>query len=236
MRPTVTPAWWSPPVEAWSPADLAGLQLWLKADAIVGLADGDPVTTWEDSTANNVDVTQATGAAKPTYKTAILNGLPVVRFDGTDDVLRAASAITPRHVFVVAKYAAASFISNSGYSGLISGEGAAAAHLILTGEATGGTSTKFYNETITTAYHKNGTSFAETDMQAPMNTFGVLSISSTAFTSMNPQLGQDRNNGQAGRFWNGDVAEALMYDSVLSTDDRRLVEAYLGDKYAITVV
>jgi hypothetical protein len=58
--------------------------LWLKADSL-GLSDGDAVGTWTDSSGNGYDATQATGSAKPTYKTNItLAGKPVVRFDGGD--------------------------------------------------------------------------------------------------------------------------------------------------------
>jgi hypothetical protein len=73
------------------PSDLSGLRLWLKADALTGLADGDPVTTWTDSSGNAFNPAQATTAKKPLYKTSILNGLPIVRFDGIDDVLLNAS-------------------------------------------------------------------------------------------------------------------------------------------------
>ena len=44
-----------------------------------GLVDGDPVTTWPDSSTNGNNATQ-TGTARPTFKTNILNGKPVVRF------------------------------------------------------------------------------------------------------------------------------------------------------------
>ncbi len=69
------------------PSDITGLRIWLKADAITGLVNNDPVATWTDSSGNGFNVTQATGSKKPLYKTSILNGLPVVRFDGTDDEL-----------------------------------------------------------------------------------------------------------------------------------------------------
>ncbi len=75
----------APPV--WSPADLPSLVAWYKADQI-SLSDGDPVAQWDDLSGNTRHLVQATGAAKPTYKTAIVNGLPVVRFDGVDDYLR----------------------------------------------------------------------------------------------------------------------------------------------------
>jgi hypothetical protein len=63
------------------------LKVWLKADAITGLHDGDAVGTWSDQSGNGFDATQATAGNKPTYKTSILAGKPVVRFDGVGDEL-----------------------------------------------------------------------------------------------------------------------------------------------------
>lgn len=76
-------------VTAFTPTDIADLALWIAADAIVGLVDADPVTTWADSSGNGLDAT-GSGATRPTYKTAIVNGLPVVRY-GADDILTTAS-------------------------------------------------------------------------------------------------------------------------------------------------
>lgn len=59
------------------------IEAWWKADAIVGLTDGQTVQTWEDSGANDHDLVQASAGSRPIYKTDIQNGLPVVRFDGT---------------------------------------------------------------------------------------------------------------------------------------------------------
>jgi hypothetical protein len=49
--------------------------------------DGTAVRTWSDQSGNGYDATQSTTAARPTYIASGLNGLPVVRFDGTDDVM-----------------------------------------------------------------------------------------------------------------------------------------------------
>jgi len=58
-----------------SPANLSGLSLWLKADAGVSLSGSD-VTTWADQSgngrhANSVD-------ADPTYNSSDLNGKPTI--------------------------------------------------------------------------------------------------------------------------------------------------------------
>jgi len=91
-------------VGALSPDAVSGLALWLKADAITGLSATDPVTTWSDSSGNGLDATGA-GATRPTYQTAVVNGLPMVRY-GIDDILSTAStslgASGALTVFVVA--------------------------------------------------------------------------------------------------------------------------------------
>lgn len=63
------------------PTDIPDCTVWLTAQAILGLNDGDRVVTWPDSSGNANDAT--TGAAesnRPVFKTNILNGLPAVRF------------------------------------------------------------------------------------------------------------------------------------------------------------
>jgi hypothetical protein len=67
------------------PTDIANLLWWFKADSYVG-SDGDSVSTWSDSSGNAKHATAAS-TARPTYKTNIINSLPVMRFDGTSDVL-----------------------------------------------------------------------------------------------------------------------------------------------------
>lgn len=73
---------------------------WLKADAL-SLTNGDPVTTWTDSSGNSRDFGQATAGKKPTYNTGMINGLPGVNFDGGDCLTRASVAISTFTFIVV---------------------------------------------------------------------------------------------------------------------------------------
>jgi hypothetical protein len=50
------------------------------------LADNDPVATWENLGTSALDVTQGTAVNQPTFKTSIVNGSPVVRADGNDNL------------------------------------------------------------------------------------------------------------------------------------------------------
>lgn len=91
-----------PPPPAWTPADIPGLQIWLKADAgtyqnsaltTPAVADGAPVGGWVDQSGRGNTVVQASAPDKPELKVAALNGLPVVRFNGSSDVLATAGPV-----------------------------------------------------------------------------------------------------------------------------------------------
>jgi BNR repeat-like domain len=56
-----------------------------------GFADTDPISTLTDHSGNGLDLTAAR-AVRPTFQANELNGYGVARFDGTDDVLSAATA------------------------------------------------------------------------------------------------------------------------------------------------
>jgi len=88
LQPTACFAQMHP--HSFSPRQLGGMQAWYRADAITGLADGDPVASWVDSTANARTLTQSTADYRPAYKVSIQNGRPAIRFDGIDDMLSGA--------------------------------------------------------------------------------------------------------------------------------------------------
>lgn len=59
----------------------SALQLWLKADSIQGVGDGQGISTWTDSSSYGRNATAYIGA--PLLKNNIINGKPVVHFTGT---------------------------------------------------------------------------------------------------------------------------------------------------------
>lgn len=81
------------PTTSW-PLALPGLVAWYDASQLTGLSDNDPVTTWTDLSGNGRNLTQGTAANKPLYKTSIQNGLPMLRFDGTNDFMDASFVAT----------------------------------------------------------------------------------------------------------------------------------------------
>jgi hypothetical protein len=69
----------------------------------ISASGGDNITSWTDETGNGHDLSSTTGQ---TYETSVINGNPVVRFDGTDDYMDVSFSAesAPNHVFAVVKY------------------------------------------------------------------------------------------------------------------------------------
>ena len=208
-----------------TPADIDGLLIWLDASQLE-LGDGDPVSPWPDLSDSGYDLTALT-AGKPSYVMAGHNDLAVVRFDGaTRMTLRAASSSSWQHFFVVTFYDTATF---SNYDGLLGGPGGN--DIILIGNDA---QTYFYQHYASnTTYWLDGTNIPGQSHPAPMG--GVmrqLNITKVTPWTMQLQMGEDRET--AGRYWDGDVAEVLGYDSTLAVDDRQWLEGYLAWKWGLT--
>ena len=244
--------------QAFSPSNIAGLSLWL--DATTGLFDatsgGNPVTTdassvarWEDQSGNSRHITQSTLASQPILKTAIQNGKNIIRFDGTNDILRRSGA------FVHAQGAATIFVvvsANSGTSDRLVVEGRTTSTNPLYMPIISANATLFQvlyridsgtiplnNVSFGTAFNgtgfklvcalDSGTNFAGFINKVTTNnqnysrgtvTLDTFSIGGWATTT-------ERD------FFPGDVAEVVIYNTALGTTDRQSVENYLYSKWGI---
>jgi hypothetical protein len=215
-----------------SPDQIAGLECWLKADTI-GLADGANVTTWEDSHTSNKDATSSSGQ---TYQTNEINGLGVVRFDGTDDVMSVAGITNndaTRTIFCVQRnisvalgdvaygWALGARLASASNTGTVgwSNNAAAATQAIGTQPGTG--------VTFSTTMRFNSISSADgwVNDTGPTN-FDPDNVYSTGSTALS--IGARPVAQNCG---NIDLAELLIYDSALSDTDVALVQTYLEDKW-----
>jgi hypothetical protein len=62
-------------------------RVWLRADRITGLNDGDPIDTWANAGASGGSFI-GIGAGRPLWRASAVNGRPAVDFDGSNDVLQ----------------------------------------------------------------------------------------------------------------------------------------------------
>lgn len=91
----------STPVPAFSPAEIAGLHVWLKGSVGVlnasdtAATNGQAVKTWQDQSGGSRHGIQATVANQGLYETAsAINGKPAITMDGVSDFLKSTISIT----------------------------------------------------------------------------------------------------------------------------------------------
>ncbi len=241
-------------LSGFDPSDLTGLQLWLDANdastlfqdaaKTIPAGNGDVVGAWENkANPGTNDGTQATTAAKPTLHTGVVNGLPIIRFDGTDDFLNIGdlSALTAAEIFIVVK------IDND--------PPALAAQSGLWSMGTDGvTPDTHFPFTTGDIFDVFGTtvrkpSIIPTIALDQWNIYNVVSISGEWTNRINTVQQHTTGTNTVGFvatakigisnggtfFLDGDIAEIILYNAKLSTEDRTQLNAYLSNKYGITL-
>lgn len=231
-------------VAPFDPSAISGLTGWWKADAIVGKNDGDAISQWDDSSGNAQHGTQATGAAKPTYKTAIQNSLPAVRF-ATNDFL--ALPGTPLTLVAGSALTVLSVCANVGnVRGVVIGrDDASLGRDYVVGFDSSGPKAVYMERggavvpistTFTAAAHVfsiHATAGA-TDGVGFIDGAAVGSDRPTGTASANTALTNigRRSYGGVEMYLSADICELVVYNVKLSTGDRQLVEAWLKAKWS----
>jgi hypothetical protein len=217
---------------SFSPASIAGLERQFDAAQISGVSvDATPVASWTDLSGNAAHATQAVGAAQPLYKTNIINGLPVVRFDGVDDRLQSIglTARTARTAFVVAiRRGGTGYLMGLGsdQAAFQIDQGAGTTWTYRLTQASGAVTLGSNAAFAVLAVRWNTTSSADVFYNNGAGTnFDPIDAYSTATTL---ELG----NESAG-FGQVDVGYGLCYDSALSNPNIVLVQNWLGARFGL---
>ncbi|XHL93920.1 MAG: DUF4347 domain-containing protein [Microcoleus anatoxicus] len=226
------------------------LKLWLKADALTGFTNGASVGTWNDSSGNGIVLTQATGAAQPTYKTAGFNSLPTLSFNGTqyldtafnpslnpnqytvitvnqvtDGVGTVRSPITSRDVSPLRGYTLYALDDNQWFS------------QTGTGDFSGWSGVGDNNPiTLNSGYITSG---SYNGSQNTISVNGTQTSSATTFspnTSKPLRVGGGQTEGAVNFLFVGDISEVILYDKALNNAEHTLVDNYLSAKYNITTI
>lgn len=226
---------------AFDPADVASLAGWWEAEDLA-LADAASVSTWPAR--YGIDLVAVSGN-EPTFKTAIQNSRPIVRFDGTNDWLSVSNPLYGRQscsVFAVfAKGDTAGGLrcladfAGSGVNGLIIYEGHTAANGSDWQFGTGAASDINTVTTAGTAFHQwswtvptGGTPNLYKDAGSAITPTGGLTAGYAALTQVTLYVG---SQGGTQRYMKGDLAELLVYSTALGGTDRANVATYLKNKW-----
>ncbi|MEM7391130.1 MAG: DUF2341 domain-containing protein, partial [Verrucomicrobiota bacterium] len=201
-----------------------GLQLWLRADA-VGSNHNESVHAWGDSSGNSNDALQAVDTNQPTYVTNAVNGLPAVRFDGNDRL--GFGNVNARTVFAV-NFLDPATVNLDGLIGQQCCDVGIRRHLEhgwRNGTAAGAGDFTF---TPGSSFRVNNALYAAEGVMLE-GRWHILEAMRGGASAVFDVLGGYFN----GRDLNGDVAEILVFDRLLSPDEANEVGSYLASKYGI---
>jgi hypothetical protein len=238
--------------KAFDPLDIGPDAFWRASD--LGLADGTAVGSWTDLTSNARVLAQATVAKKPINKTAILNGLAVVRFAvASSQSMQVASyypgnggAGTDLTVFAVAKQdssqaAAVSICSlRRGTSGWNFRYNATTSNQWSYG--TLGATPASKADSITTT-NWNLMTLVRTGLSASLAHNGSSFVTQTfsAYTAQSSTGlivgGEDTTSGGVANasFVDMDLAELVIFTRALTLPEVKAYGHYVRDRYGLTV-
>lgn len=210
--------------------------------------DGASVASWTDQSETGTVYAQATAANQPTYHTNVLNGLPVLRFDGTNDVLVAPGVVSALNssavsVFLVCK-------KNGGTAdicpAIANTDGTQGGFLLMLGTNSTNMNLDYgTGSAITFLTDPSGVGtgwnlFTGICNPAASSTKEILRRNgSQVATANNPYVAQSTMAPNVGgltfasAYFNGDIAEILIYDVALDSDQIAAVESYLTTKWGL---
>lgn len=223
------------PPPPFNPEDIAGLDFW-GAARLESYNNDDTVGTFTDQSAAGNDAVQATETNKPIFKTGIINGESVVRFDGVDNFMDWATVLLGSNytAFVVMA------VPGSGsYAPLLQQYQAGQSGRMSLGQFPG-SSNKLYYETdggqylgataiTNNVFHVLTYRFAAGSLEMFLD-----GVSDKAQGGLNTPYSKNTRIGEyTGSYGAFDVPELLVYDSALSVGDRGDVETFLSDMYGL---
>ncbi len=214
------------------PLTIDNIALWLDGSDASSITESSGIVSQVNDKSGNDKNATASDSVRPTLVSSIQNGRSILRFDGDDDYLNINSSINYRTIFVVAKSDDTSFSNYPGIIGDFTGTSPNNGHIVNGVDGT----TKLASATSNySSAYRNGTLIAGSSGHnfAPLNEFWIgafeLPLNSTNTTSAIGMI----NGG--GRYWDGDIAEIIVYSTTLDITDRAIVENYLSVKWGIAV-
>lgn len=223
-----------------------GVQVWLRADDVVSTNN-----TWFDYSGNDADATQGVVANQPVLTSAANNFNPAFRFNGTThymDVPYSAGFNGTVTAYTVHTQTAASgfrtpISSRNSSGGLSKGWNYyrnVSTREFWTGTNTGswsilagGTTTLNIPEIVGTDATL-GSGNAVKHIYSNGQTTGTVT-NGTYITNTTAPLRIGAISDGPTLWWNGDIAEAVVYNRVLTALEQKQVESYLALKYGITL-
>jgi hypothetical protein len=231
---------------------LAGFSPISLAPAVWYSDTGSDESQWDDISGNGRHATQATSGFRPSIQTNVLNGKQVRRFDGTNDFFSMGSSTTLLNsrayaaVFTVAKANATTTGVNPAFVNFLwasTSFGRFSLGLVDSPSQFRSFGRRLDSDSLTVSTQTRTSDFsiltAESVYSSGTQRLGVNSnYTETAMPSSGTSGAGNSLTPDVGRagtaYLNGDMAEVLIYNTPLTTTERRRIEIYLAIKYNIT--
>lgn len=226
-----------------------GLVAWYKSNAGVTTVS-NAVSQWNDQSGGGRNVTQSTSSYRPLYVTNVINGYPVVRFQGTDDVLKTASGVRPFDgttkfsTFGCYRHNASTLYNSyqrvwwEGSTSNINGYGlyinnATTPQIKASWGSTSSNALLTDPNTMTVGkWYAVSTIYNQTNHRMWVNGSYVGSAAKTN-SNINTGVLNIGNYSTNNQGFNGDMTELIIYNRDVTDAERQQIEAYLSAKYFV---
>lgn len=208
----------------------------LHLDAALGVTkDGSNlVSQWNDQSGLNYHVVQGTTANKPIWVDAVLNGKPIIRFDGSNDYLNKLFGVTyAQPITIISVFKTSE--SNSGAKIILDGYNSSSSFIYglnnnyLYGNV--GVALLGTTQIGTSTYQIGAVKFNNTSSVVRLNSINETIGSTANLNGLNGvTIGARYNYGNA---FNGDLAEIIVYSDITGQELFE-VEQQLAIKYGLT--
>ena len=222
---------------------------------VVTTSTADNVISWEDQSGNGNNASVEFQGEQPTFASSFLNGKPAIKFNGQGQVLQVSSSASldftaETSCFIVVKYDGDGgnndviYIKNAddgspaypamyGMVGVDADNGNVSFSLNA-----GGWSDRDSDVSISDGIPRLFSMIFNTNVDQSIYCNGILTSQQVlgdniSTSSGTLQIGGYNKSFDSQDFFNGKIAEIIMYNRAVTNTERQQVEAYLNTKYAI---
>lgn len=237
-------------------ASISNLILWLETTSdksfVNNISNGNSIAIWYDLSQQNNIKNNAIGSGAPIYTTNVLNGLPVVRFDGSDgsndfftfdgsnivgrnySIFLVSTRRSSQNTNMILGGTASSGFQNLHFGYYLNGT----PRMRIAHYSDGASGTDYIDYAVPVYSSPQFQIHSYTFNSGIGRTYYQNSIQKSFINSSGAKTGLISWNGSAiGRFvthyFIGDVAEVIIFNKSLSNNERNSVEQYLGQKWGI---
>lgn len=229
---------------------VSSLVLWLDANQVTG-TNGSTITSWNDQSGYGNNFTVGNGAV---FNTSGVNGYPTFTFNGTSHYFeRPFSASLSPNTFTI--FSANNVTSSGSYKAVISNRDDLAGaetrgfilysipttnnwsfwngHATIAWEQTGGTTSTAGAWASITAEYQAGANGKNLYINNSLNATSSHTLNSN--TSQPIRVGAGQNESTPLFFFQGQMGEVIVYNTVLNSAQRIIVNNYLAAKYGFVL-